>query len=169
MPRLERERRYISEFMLQEFPGGDYQLNVPLGPIDPALIAQHGMERALALSFPIRPRVDAVAWRRDTYIIVEAKIRSARDGLGDLRVYRDLIPSTPDLPYYSGQRIEAWLVVPVALDWIKAACQAAGIVLQERLYPWISDYVRERQEYFTGPYRRAREEKAEMRRLLGLD
>ena len=42
MPREERERRYIAEYMAQTYPRGNYQLNVPLGPIPQELVRQLG-------------------------------------------------------------------------------------------------------------------------------
>ena len=44
MPRQERERRFVAEYMLATFPDGDWELNVPL-----ELIAQEGLTRAARL------------------------------------------------------------------------------------------------------------------------
>ena len=59
VPRKERERRFISEYMLQAWPEGGYQLNVELGPIPQEYVDRLGLGKAAALFRPTRPRVDA--------------------------------------------------------------------------------------------------------------
>lgn len=169
MARQERERRYIAEYMLETFPEGDYLLNVPLGPIPDYLHNAHGPVKAAAIYRPTRPRVDAVKWTPYTYYVIEAKVREAKTGVGDLSFYRGLIPQTRDLPFYTGQSIVYRLVVPWALDWIQAAADAEGIEVVVYWQKWIAKYVKERQNYFTAEYREAREEKMRLREVLGVD
>jgi len=169
MARKERERRYISEYMKDTWPGGDYQLNVELGPIPQEYITRYGLTKAAALFRPTRPRVDAVKWEPDRYLIIEAKIRDIKAGIGDLTYYRNVIAETLDLPEYTGQPIVARLVIPWMLDWLQpvAAANNIEVVVYER--DWIAEYVRERQLYFTADYRAARAEKMRLREVLGVD
>ena len=169
MPRQERERRYISEYMKDTATEGPYQLNVELGAIPAEYVTRYGMTKAAALFRPTRPRVDAVRWLPDKYILIEAKLRDIKSGIGDLLYYRGLIPETPDLPYYDGQPIVSRLVIPFKYDWIKKAADASGVELVVQLYNWVSDYVKERQHYFTAEYRDARKEKMHLREILGVD
>ena len=169
MARKERERRYISEYMKDTWPGGDYQLNVELGPIPQEYVTRYGLTKAAALFRPTRPRVDAVKWEPDRYIIIEAKIRDIKAGIGDLTYYRNVIAETLDLPEYTGQPIVSRLVIPWMLDWLMPVARANNIevVVYER--DWIADYVRERQNYFTAEYRAERAEKMRLREVLGVD
>ena len=169
MARKERERRYISEYLLHEWPRGGWQLNVELGPIPQEYIDRLGLGKAAALFRPTRPRVDAVKWFRDRYYLVEAKIRDIKAGIGDLYYYRDMIPRTPDLPFYDGQTIICRLVVPWMIDWIQAAADAAGVEVVVFHAAWVDEYVRERQHYFTSEYRAERAEKMRLREILGVD
>ena len=169
MVRQERERRFISEYMLEMFPGGDFLLNVPLGPIPDYLLNAHGPQRAAAIYRPTRPRVDAVKWTADRYYVIEAKIREAKTGIGDLAFYRGLIANTPDLPFYAGQELVYRLVVPWSLDWVIASATENGIEVVVYWKDWIAEYVKERQHYFTQEYRDARAEKMRLRGLLGVD
>ncbi|MBU1307869.1 MAG: hypothetical protein KKF33_20385 [Alphaproteobacteria bacterium] len=169
MPRKERERRYISEYMMATWPEGSWQLNVELGAIPPEYVTRYGQERAAALYRPTRPRVDAVRWEKDRYILIEAKIRDIKAGIGDLSFYRGMVPDTVDLPFYDGQPIMYRLVVPWMIDWIQRSATASGIDVVVFEAEWISAYVEERKHYFSAEYRAARAEKMRLREILGVD
>ncbi len=127
MPRQERERRYIAEYLREAFPEGDYQLNVELGPIPQEYVTRMGFTKAAAMFRPTRPRVDAVKWGPGKYILIEAKIRDIKAGIGDLLYYRNIIPETIDLPEYVGQPITTRLVIPWSLDWLAPVAAANNI------------------------------------------
>ncbi len=165
----ERERRFVSEFMHETFPLGNYSINVPLGPLPKETIDQLGLNDAAAFMRPYRRRIDAVAWSQHWYILIEAKIRDALEGIGRLQTYRDLAKRTPDLPGYTGQPFESWLVAPWALDWIQIAVTQADIKLKLYKPAWIDGYVEERKRYYRAPYRRARADMMQARRVLGVD
>ncbi|NVM22288.1 MAG: hypothetical protein HWN68_10975 [Desulfobacterales bacterium] len=169
MPRQERERRYIAQYMKDTAAEGPFQLNVELGAIPEEYVTRYGQARAAALFRPTRPRVDAVRWLPDSYILIEAKLRDIKAGIGDLLYYRSLIPETLDLPYYAGQPIITRLVVPFEYEWIKRSATASGIELVVQWYDWVSDYVKERQHYFTAEYRDARKELMKLRETLGVE
>ncbi len=169
MARKERERRYISEYMLKTWPKGGWQLNVELGPIPQEYVDRLGLGKAAALFRPTRPRVDAVKWDDKAYYIIEAKIRDIKAGIGDLSYYRGMLPRTPDLPFYDGQPITCRLVVPWMLDWIKVAAEAAQVEVKVFWAEWIAEYVKERQHYFTREYRDERAEKMKLREIFGVD
>lgn len=169
MARKERERRYISEYMLHAFPEGAWQLNVELGPIPQEYVDRYGLGKAAAMFRPTRPRVDAVKWTPTAYYIIEAKIRDIKAGIGDLTYYKGMVGQTPDLPFYDGQPIICRLVVPWMIDWIKTAADAAGVEVKVFWSEWIADYVKERQHYFTSEYRAERAEKMRLREILGVD
>lgn len=169
MPRQERERRYISEYMLHQWPKGGWQLNVELGPIPQEYVDRYGLGKAAAMFRPTRPRVDAVKWDKDRYYLIEAKIRDIKAGIGDLSYYKGMISKTPDLPMYEMQPVICRLVVPWMIDWIRTAADAAGVEVVVYWSDWIEDYVKERQHYFTAEYRAERAEKMRLRNILGVD
>ena len=147
----------------------NYQLNVELGAIPPEYIQRYGIAKAAALFRPTRPRVDAVRWTPDKYILIEAKLRDIKSGIGDLMYYKSSIPETPDLPFYDGQPLECLLVVPWMLEWLSPAAVRAGITLAIAHYDFVDEYVRDRQHYFTAEYRDERKRKMELREILGVD
>lgn len=169
MTRQERERRYISEYLLSTWPDANYQLNVELGPIPQDYVDRLGLGRAAALFRPTRPRVDAVKWTDDVYYLIEAKIRDIKAGVGDLLYYGSLIPITPDLPWYEHQVIVKRLVVPWMIEWLQPIADAAGVEVVISHQEWIDEYVKERQHYFTSEYRTARAEKLRQREILGVE
>lgn len=169
MPRKERERRYIAEYMKETFPEGYWQLNVELGPIPQEYVQRLGVARAAALFRPTRPRIDAIKWTSSTYYLIEAKIRDIRAGISDLTYYKSLISVSPDLPYYEGQTVIARLVVPWMLDWLSPVASAGGVEVVVFHKAWIDDYVKERQHYFTAEYRAERAEKMRLRRILDVE
>jgi len=169
LARKERERKYISEYLLKTWPKGGWQLNVELGPIPQEYVDRYGLGKAAAIFRPTRPRVDAVRWTTDKYYLIEAKIRDIKAGIGDLSYYRGMADNTPDLPFYDGQSIVCRLVIPWMLDWLRTAAKAAKIEVIVFWSDWIDEYVKERQHYFTAEYRAAREEKMKLREILGVD
>jgi len=169
MARKERERRFISEYMKETWPEGDWQLNVELGPIPQEYVDRYGLGKAAAMFRPTRPRVDAVKWTPERYYIIEAKLRDIKAGIGDLSYYSGMIPRTSDLPFYDGQEIVTRLVVPYMIDWIKVAAEAAQVDVVVFWADWIADYIKERQHYFTAEYRTERAEKMRLREILGVD
>ena len=169
MPREERERRYVVDFLQETFPRGGWTTNVPLGPIPEEITTRHGLTAGAALFHPSRPRIDAVYPTRDRYLLIEAKIREAKAAIGDLLVYRALAEKTLDLPGYDGQPFGMLLVVPWALSWVREAASAHGMELAIFLPPWVEDYVRMRQDYFTREWRMKREETMRLRKALGVE
>ena len=169
MPRQERERRFVAEYMLATFPEGDWELNVPLGNVPLELIAQEGLTRAARFFRPQRRRVDAVAWTPTAYFLIETKIRDPFEGIGRLQTYAREAARTPDLPGFAGQPIVPRLVVPFVIERDQMAADEADIELVEFFQPWIGEYILERQQYFTAEFRLARADKMRMRELLGLE
>lgn len=169
MPRQERERRLISEYLKDAFPEGGYQVNVELGPIPKEYVQRMGFARAAAMFRPTRPRIDAVKWSPDQYILIEAKLRDIKSGIGDLLYYRNIIPKTLDLPEYTGQPITTRLVIPWMLDWLTPVAQANNIEVVIFAPDWVSEYVKERQNYFTAEVREKRAETMRLRKVLGVD
>jgi len=169
LAREEREKRYASEYMMEAFPAGTYQLNVPLGEIPEEIIAMHGVQRGGAIFRPSRRRIDAVCWDGDTYKLIEFKIRDPFEGLSRLPTYLRLAKRSLDLPHYNDQPFEMILVVPFMLAWIKHDAEEAGITVVEYWREWIADYVREYQLYHSEEYRTKRAEVHRARRQLGLE
>ena len=169
MATKEQERRYIVEYLLHRWPEGGWILNVPLGAIPDYLVQHHGLAKAAAYYRPTRPRVDAIMPTKSKYYLIETKVREPKQGIGDLAFYRGLIPTTPDLPYYTGQEIIYLCVVPWMISWVEEAGKAMDIEVDIYHRAWIDEYIQGRQHYYSAEYREARDKKLALRVKLGVD
>jgi len=167
--RLERERRYVSEYAATQLPPGSYITNVPLGAVPAEITAKYGLEAGRKLFQPSRPRIDLVHWLPNRYYLIECKIREPKMAVGDLLYYLGLAPGTWDLPNYSSQPFFARLVVPWIIPSVRTAAEHYGFEVVVFLPPWVEDYVRERQDYFTRASKVARDEKMRLRKTLGVE
>jgi hypothetical protein len=167
--RLERERRYVADYAAQKLPPGSYITNVPMGAIPAEIIAKYGLEAGRKLFQPSRPRIDLVHWLPNHYYLIECKIREPKQAVGDLLYYLGLAPATYDLPNYSTQKFVARLVVPWIIPSVRTAAEHYGFEIVEFLPPWVEDYVRERQHYFSSEYKTVRDEKMRLRKSLGVE
>jgi len=165
----QRQTLLTAEWMLLQYPQGGYGLNVRLGPAMGDLVAEMGLERALATSAPWRPRVDALAVESQKVVLVEAEIRQPRNAVGHLIVYRGLAAQTPELRAHWGKPVELVLLTPWTNSTIEAMARDAGIRVAVYNPPWIAGYVAELQVYWTREYQQARVQKLELRRQLGVD
>ena len=167
--RLERERKYVADYAAQKLPAGTWISNVAMGAIPAEIIAKYGLEAGRKLFQPSRPRIDLVHWLPNHYYLIECKIRDPKAAVGDLLYYLGLAPDTYDLPNYTGQQFKARLVVPWIIPSVKTTAERYGFEVVEFLPPWVEDYVRMRQDYFTREYRVARDEKMRLRKSLGVE
>jgi len=167
--RIEGERLYIAQFMMEMFPKGNYALNVPLGPIPDSLTRELSLGAAARLFNPSRRRVDAVAWEPERYILVESKLRDPLPAIGQLIVYKGLAEKTPDLPWYDGQPIVMWSAVPFVLEEVEVEAREHGVRTITFQPSWLEHYFEGFQKYFTKQYRQDRQERLRMRRILGLE
>lgn len=165
----QRQTRLTAEWMALEYPGGGYTLNARLGPPLDGLASSIGLERALRESAPWRPRVDALAVESGRVVLVEAEIRQVRNAVGNLLVYRNLVPSTPELREHWSKPVEMVLLTPWTNATIDAMARTAGVRMELFAPPWIADYVAELQLYWTKEYQERRAHRLSLRKLLGVE
>jgi len=149
----QRERRLVSEYIMQHYPRNIVMYNFALGPPPEPIAKALPEEKALRVSRPWRPRVDAVVITEDKMILVEADIMNPRDGLGYLPMYKSLVPQTPELKRFLDKPVEMLLVLPWKAPWIEEAARAAGIQVAVFRPAWIDKYVEEFHKYWTKEYR----------------
>lgn len=164
-----RQRRLVGEWMARTFGQVVHELNVPLGPALEGLAEEMGLEAALAHSHPWRPKVDAVAYLPDRLVLVEAEISAPRNGVGNLLVYRRLVPETPELRAYWSRPVELVLLVPEITVQVEAMARTQGIRVAVYHPDWVEHYLEERNRYWTREYQEARQRRLEARRMLGVE
>ncbi|KKM87669.1 hypothetical protein LCGC14_1266470 [marine sediment metagenome] len=165
----QREIRLLWEYLADRYPDDVWSTNVELGTLPEQQVLLRGTAATAARIRPFRRRIDGTHWTADHYDLIEAKIRDPLPGLGALMVYEALAKNTPDLIGYTGQPFRKILVTPFALDWVKVVAAELGIEIHEFFRPWIADYFREIQNYFTRDYRIRRDEVKRLQKLLGVE
>ena len=163
------EKRLIAEYLKANYSQFPFISGQPLGMVSPELMAQEGYEKAIRMSRPNRPEVDAIVLHPKWLIMIEAKVWHIVDGMAKLPLYKSLVPFTPELKQYLGREIIMELVVPWSNPNLEIMCRGADIRLHVYKPAWIDEVVRRVQEYGTRDYRLEREKRLRNRELLGLE
>jgi len=163
-----RERRYIVEWAEKRFPDCEKRFNVPLGPIPEGIVQEFGPLKAARIYRPWRPDVDAIIICPGKIILAEAEIKNPRSAIGDLVVYRDLLPKTPELKRYLDRPIEVWMVIPWVTTWVRETAAEKGINIDIFIPDWLQEYVEELHKYYTKEGRLKREQRRSALEGLGL-
>src|SRR3990167_3798782 len=162
------ETRLIAEYVKEVYAAFPVTLGQPLGVVSEELMAQEGYAKAIRMSRPNRPEVDALVLLPRYLLLIEAKVWHIVDGMAKLPLYKSLIPFTPELKQYRDLPVVMELVVPWTNPNLETMCAASGIQLAIYKPAWINEVVQRVQNYGTREYRLAREEKLKNRELLGL-
>lgn len=138
----QRERRYVPEYVEEKYPDRvSVFYNMAVGPAPEELTKAHP-EIPLTHFRRWRKWVDAVVILTDKIILIEGKIRKPMDGLGQLLVYRDLLPDTPELRPYFPRHVEMWLVTPRPDPRIINIANSYGVNIEIWSKPWVDEYLR---------------------------
>lgn len=163
------ETRLVSEYLKNQYGNFPFIEKQPLGRIGDELLTSLGYQKAIAISRPMRPEVDAIVLHPKWLILIEAKVWHVVDGMAKLPLYKSLVPFTPELKEYATRDIIMELVVPWTNPNLEIMARDAGITVKVYCPPWIDEVVARVQNYSTREYRLAREDKLRNRELLGLE
>jgi len=163
------ETRLVAEYVKVNYSQFPAITNQPLGVVSAELMAEIGYSKAISMSRPNRPEVDAIVLLPRYFLIIEGKVWHIVDGMAKLPFYASLIPVTPELKEYQPREVIMELVVPWTNPNLEIMCREHNIQLRVYKPDWISDVVNRVTEYSTREYRLAREEKLRNRELLGLE
>jgi len=163
------EVRMISEYLKERYSDFPFTLNVPLGSVSERLMAEEGYQRALGLSRPFRPIVDAIVILPHYLLIVEAKVWSVVNGLAKLPLYASLVPATPELKEYMPREVLMQLVVGWTNPNLERMARAAGVEVKVYSPPWLEEVVEHMHHYWTREYRDQRDKRLAMREFFGVE
>lgn len=147
--RREIEPPWVAEYVNETYGQFPASFRVPLGAIPKQLIDVYGKRKATRVYRPSRPEADAIIYLPDRLVLIEGKIFKVTNGLGSLRMYRDLMPDTPELADYSDLPIRAELLCVQPLPWVLQAAEKAEINVIRFAPPWIVEIWEERDKYWT--------------------
>ncbi len=163
------ETRMIAEYLAAEYSKFSFITSVPLGRVSEELMATEGYQRAIGLSRPYRPEVDAVVILPRYLVLVEAKVWNIVNGLAKLPMYKSLVPFTPELKQYLPREIILELVVGWSNPNLEIMARDAGITVKVYSPPWLNQVVQDMHKYWTKEYRDARDQKLKLREFYGIE
>lgn len=139
----QRERRYVPEYVNDKFPDRvTVFYNMAIGPA-PEELVKANPEIPLAHFRRWRFWIDAVVILQDRMVLIEGKIRKPAEGIGQILLYRDLLPQTPELEPYRRLPVKMILVTPRPDPRIIGFANSYGIDIDIWTKPWVQDYLRE--------------------------
>ena len=138
----QRERRYVPEYVNEKYPVRVAVIyNMPIGPAPEDLVKKNP-EIPLAAFRRWRFFIDAVVITTDKMVLIEGKLRKPAEGLGQLLLYKRLLPETPELDPYKHLPVEMRLVTPRPDPRIIEAANGMGINIEIYTKPWVQEYLR---------------------------
>jgi len=163
------ERKYVADYMLATFPEGGYQLGFPLGVVPDYLVRDVGYETAARQARPWRPEVDAVKFRPEAILLIEAKVFKTFDALAKLVWYGKLVAATRELAPWWGKEVRLRLVTPRITPGLDEAAAVSGVEVDYYVTAEVLQHAQMYERYWTREYRAQREAKMATRRALGVD
>lgn len=163
------ETRLVAEYLKKEYPKFTSIMAQPVGVVSQELMAEVGYSKAIRMSRPNRPEVDAIVILPRYLVLIEAKVWHIVDGMAKLPLYKSLIEFTPELKEYVGREVVMELVVPWTNPNLEIMCRSADIRLRVFTPAWMTEVVNRVTNYSTREYRLQREERLRNRELLGLE
>jgi len=163
------EVRMVAEYLKETYPQYPFINKQPLGKVPEELMTALGYKRAVGMTRPFRPEVDAVVIMPGALILVEAKVWNIVNGLAKLPLYKSLVPFTPELKEYQKLPIVMELVVGWTNPNLEIMARDAGVTVRVFCPSWLGEVVESQHRYWTREYRVEREEKLRMRELFGVE
>ncbi len=163
------ETRMVAEYLISQYGKFPTKQAVPLGKVDENLMASEGYQKAILMSRPYRPEVDAIVVLPRYLVLVEAKVWNVVNGLAKLPLYKSLVPFTPELQQYKDKEVLMELVVGLTNDNLAIMARDLGVTVRVYCPDWLNEVVQGMSNYWTKEATLARQNKQQMRELLGLE
>lgn len=138
----QRERRYVPEFVNEAYKDRVAVFyNMAVGPAPELLYRQHP-EIPLENFRRWRFWIDAVVIRRSNLILIEGKLRKPVEGLGQLLLYKALLPLTPEMSPYKDLVVDMVLVTPRPDPRVIGVAAGLGVRVEVFTPAWAMEYLR---------------------------
>jgi transglutaminase-like putative cysteine protease len=139
----QKERQYVPEYVNKMYPNRVAVFyNMAVGPAPEQLKLAHP-ETPLESFRRWRFWIDAVVILRDRMVLIEGKIRKVAEGLGQLQLYRDLLPQTPELQPYARLPVECRLVVARPDPRVIELASKQQVIIDVYRPDWVIEYLKE--------------------------
>jgi len=142
-PYVLRDRRYVAEWVLANYPHNEVFYNLRLGPPPAEISAAFPDIDVNKYARVWKKTCDAVVITEIELVLIEGELRRPLLALGELLIYRDLLSTTPELKPYSHLRVRTVLLCPVEDPTLEMTLREHKI--EKALYrpPWVDQYLKE--------------------------
>jgi len=163
------EVRLVAEYLKKEYSKFTFITKQPLGIVSEEYLKEFGWKKALGITRPFRPEVDAVVILPRYLLIIEAKVWSIVNGLAKLPLYKSLVPVTPELKQYMPREVIMELVVGWTNPNLEIMARDMGVRVKIYCPDWLGEVVDGMHKYWTREYRAERAKKLKMREYYNLE
>jgi len=159
----------VSEYLKVNYSKFPFIVKQPLGAVSEKLLKEEGYERAMGITRPFRPEVDAVVILPRYLLIIEAKVWSLVNGLAKLPLYKSLVPVTPELKEYMPREVLMQLVVGWTNTNLQVMARDLGVEVKVYCPDWLEKVKEDMHKYWTREYQEQRQAKLKMREYFGVE
>jgi len=138
------ERHLIGEWVTKTYPDAEVRFRVQIGtpPVTP--------EGAVVTASRIRMlqvycnRADAIVFLPDRLVLIEASIVASPSAVTQLELYREMLPTTPDLAPWRHLPIEAILLYAIEHPTLLRMTRGKGIRTVQYVPKWLDKWLKKR-------------------------
>jgi len=142
-PYVQRDRRYVAEYVEQTYPYNKVHYNLRLGPPPIGTAEKYPGTNIDRLARVWKKTCDAVVITDKEVVLIEGELRRPMEALGELISYRDLLFQTPELTAYAKMPVKSILLCPVydpTMDLQLKEHNIEAVVFRPK---WVDEYLRE--------------------------
>ena len=133
----------VVEFVQLRYPGQRWMFNVRLGPVPLAIAKMYPGVDVDRIARLWKKTCDAIVITDRELVLIESEIIRPIEAIGELLVYRDLIPQTDDLRAWWTWPVRLVLVSPQKDPTLDATTRAHNIEVVYYRPAWVEAYVKE--------------------------
>lgn len=142
-PYVLRDRRYVAEWVIENYPHAEVFYNLRLGPPPAGLAEMYPGVDIEKYARVWKKTCDAVVITDKELILIEGELRRPLLALGELLIYRDLLSTTPELKPYRRLRVRTILLCPVEDPTLELTLREHKIEKVVYKPPWVEQYHKE--------------------------
>lgn len=142
-PYVQRDRRYVAEWVIKNYPQAQVFYNLRLGPPPAEIAAAYPGLDADRYARVWKKTCDAVVITGDEIVLIEGELRRPLLALGELLIYRALLSTTPELKPYSRLPVRTILLCPIEDPTLEIQLRESKIEKAVYRPPWVDQYLKE--------------------------
>ena len=138
----QRDTRYVAEFLSWAFPEDGKMFQVRLGPAPLELWMRYPELDIDRWARVWDKTCDAIVITPTALVLIEGELRRPIVAIGELLVYRELLPQTQSLAAYWSMPIRTVLLTPLPDPTLEVVMKRLGIEIALYRPLWVEEYLR---------------------------